>query len=1040
MDQFVHLHSHTEFSLLDGKSSIDSLVRETVRLGQSAVAVTDHGSLGGAFQLWKTATAAGVKPIIGCEFYVAPHDRHWKHEVYWGHPGGIEPGVETTGDIYNKRQDISGAGKYTHLTVLATSTEGLRNLCRLQYVGYTEGFYRKPRIDDQSLIEHQEGLVVLSGCAGSALSTRLRLGHSGEAEALARRYKESLGDKYYIEIMSHGISNDDLDDDLLNHELQELARKLDIPVVVTNDNHYTLESEKGVHDALLCVQTHSVLGDSSQFGSGFSGDGYFLRSRHQMQEVFPTNTRALDETLRIAERVGDYSEFFEYDLRMPHFSDDERYDLARAVEYGLNERFGGQPPQEYLAQAEYEVDTFNSLGFPGYFLTTQQEVNDGRSRGIRIGPGRGSVCGSLVAWCLGITEIDPIAHGLMFERFINPQRVSLPDIDIDVDDSRRDEFIGVIRERYGHEHVAQIGTYGVMKARKSLKAAASVLFGPSGYAMGEQLCKSLPPDKFGRSAPLEDGNFGWVSQSASQSQYESILELARGLEGTVHNESIHAGGVVISPTPLCGVLPVRNSAGKGGLITSWDMHEIESLGLIKKDYLGLVQLGIIESTLKMLRERGITVDLPTDPKDLTDAATFQLLQRGETLGVFQLDSAGMRRLLRDVCPTRFGDISAVLALFRPGPMGVKAHQNYALRKNQKQSISYIHPELEEDLRPILEDTYGLVVYQEQVLKILAAVGRYTYATADNIFYAMRKKIPEKLQAEKPELFRRMAENGYSSDACESLWDVLLPFADYSFNKSHTVGYGIIAYWTAYLKANYPHEYMCALLTQETKPEKAKIYLEEITRMNIAILPPDINESSVGWTPTSKGIRYGLGTIRGVGEATILQILRRRPYRSLDDFFRRVDKKILNIGTLEAFIKCGSLDGLTPSREGLASVSECLSLRALRDRANVPKGQHTLWPTEFDVDDETPRDTGTRQSWEREYLGIPLTQPTVTLRPKRRLSEIEWEYVKRIVESTPGPSSVRVDLGGRSVDLAHRIDGVAFAQYISSFGLLDIEEN
>lgn len=983
-DQFTHLHVHSDHSILDGGSKPGWYANRARELGQPALAITDHGSLSGAFRHWKECRENGIKPIIGCEFYVAPGSRLARDTV----------------------SGFSGSGKYSHLTVLASSSEGLRNLYRLQAHAHSSGFYGKPRIDFALLEEHREGLIVLSGCAGSHISTYLRQGDDERAVELARRLKDSFGENFFIEIMNHGIKEDDLDEEVLNRDLVALAVALDIQMVGTNDSHYCNPEDHDVQQALLCVSTRDVLSNPKRFR--FNGEGFYLKSRAEMDRL-GLPQEALDNTVRIAEQVGSYDEVFAHSLRMPKYSEDEGYDLeweaVHSPRWGPHGSDISGMPEEYQQRLGYELEVINSMGYPGYFLVEAHILREARKRGIRIGPGRGSAGGSLVAYSLGITDLDPIAHGLLFERFINPERISLPDIDVDVAESQRPEFIELVRELYGGEHVAIIGTQGTIGAKAALKDANRVLGGT--YAAGERYTKNLPPPKFGRSPGLDQ-------YSGKEDQ---VVQLAKGFEGLIRSVGQHAAGVIISPDPLVDDLPLWHPANQETWVTGFDMHELEELGFVKLDYLGLRNLDIIDDCLRTVRsaETSATLSgLPTLPNDCSDPATYELLASGHTLGVFQLDSPGMRGLLRLLRPKKFDDISAVLALYRPGPMGANAHTEFAHRANKPggwRAEWSIHPDLEEALRPVLEDTYGLIVFQEQVLAALNVICGWSYAEAGLLFDAMRKKNHEKMEATRPSYLSAARAKGFSDEALEALWNTLVPFADYSFNRSHTAGYGLLAYWTAYLKANHPTEYMCSLLSSVSDdPDRLHEYLRECERLGIRLLAPDINVSQEGFTPDGKDIRYGLAAIKGVGEKAFLAISRKRSFSNFGDFLTRIPSSALNSGVLGALCRSGALDSLCSSREALeANVDRFVQLE--QERRKQPKGTEYLVSPNYGCR-PCGRAVDLRREWERATLGVEVSVGVVTIRPTRdrTLSEQELEYIHRVIQANPGSSPVVFDFG------------------------------
>jgi DNA polymerase-3 subunit alpha len=993
VDPFSHLHVHTDYSILDGHTTLPELAEEVARLGQPAVAMTDHGSLAGIRKHYDTCNSVGVKPIIGCEMYVAPKQHTDKEAIRWGLPE-------------QRSEDVSGQGAYTHCTLLATTDEGIRNLFRLHAAAYTDGFYRKPRIDTDLLGRHASGIIATTGCAGGAVATRIRLGQYDEAVETAATLRDIFPSSLYVEIMEH---NNPIDD-VINPSLIQIAKTLKLPLLATNDTHYTTAKDAYAHDALLCVQTGQRI-NSDNRAFKFEGSGYHIRSHREMATLFKEIPDAVSNTLAVVERVEEYREIFDQPLRMPVFPIDG--DVTLYLEQLCVDRLDELLlwwDTTYRTRLKYELDTISALGFEHYFLVMADIVKEARKRG-RVGPGRGSVGGSLVAFAAGITDLDPIAHDLLFERFLNPERVSLPDIDVDFQDTIRDEMVEWTAARYGRECVAQLGTYGTIGAKSAIHDAARVL----GYSRrsGELLTYRLPPMKFGRAPSLAEGD--WTNLDTVERE---ILSVARSLEGRTRNMGVHAAGVVVSPEPLTEIVPLYRPGGKGGLVTEYDMDDVEKSGLIKMDFLGLKNLTVIDDTMKHLFDNSSFDVLSADPEDLDDERTFNLLRSGNTLGVFQLDSPGMQQLLRSIKPDSFSDISAVLALYRPGPMGVNAHSGYAKRKNGKERVSYPHSELEKPLRTVLASTYGFVVYQEQVLEILRICCGYTYATAEGIFNSMRKKDTVKMLKSKPDFTERMLSNGYSQQCVTALWDVLVPFSDYSFNRSHTTGYGVVSYWTAYLKTNYPTEYMAALLSSEKDPKKLPQYVGEVERMRIPILPPDVNDSDASWTPTNDGIRYGLISIKNFGDKAYAALLKKRPYKSLDDFFTRADRYVLGAKPLGALVQSGAMDSLCPHRADLYLNHETLSERALSDRSLARKGQQPLYSTGYTVQPSTVDDYELRQQWERELLGTVLSLQPITVEAKRWLDENEFYYIRELVQKNPGRTQLLLKLGYATINVGY----------------------
>jgi DNA polymerase III subunit alpha len=939
---FVHLHVHTEYSMLDGAARLEPLFAEVTRHRMPALAMTDHGNLYGAYDFYSQAVAAGVKPIIGIEAYVAPATRFDKRPIFWGEP-------------HQKADDVSASGSYTHMTLLAADADGLRNLFRISSLSSLEGHYRKwPRMDRELLARYGKGIIATTGCPSGEVQVKLRLGQYDEALRAAAEVRDIVGpDNFFLEVMEHGGQIERrVRDDLLR-----VGKELNIPTLATNDSHYVREDEAQAQEALLCVQTGKTLADPNRLI--FDGTGYYIKSPAQMRALFDDQLpEACDNTLLVAERVGDYAEVFASRDLMPRFDvpdgETEESWLRREVHRGLSERFGGGVPEGHLKQADYELDVICQMGFPGYFLVVADLCRHARSEGIRVGPGRGSAAGSMVSYALGITELDPITHGLSFERFLNPDRVTMPDIDLDFDERRRGDMIRYATEKYGEERVAQIITYGTIKAKAAIKDACRVLGYP--YALGDRMTKAMPPAVMGKDIPLS-GVFDpkhprypeateFRSLHESEPDVQKVVETARGLEGLIRQAGVHAAGVILSRYPLLEVLPVWRRDADGSIITGWDMGACESIGLLKMDFLGLRNLTVLDDCLVSIAEnRRVQLELEQLPLD--DPQAYALLARGDTLGVFQLDGGPMRALLRSMAPDSFEDISAVLALYRPGPMGANAHNDYADRKNGRKPVTPIHPELAEPLADILGDTYGLIVYQEQVMAIAQKLAGYTAGQADLLRRAMGKKKKEILDKEFEPFAAGMRERGYSDDAIKTLWDILVPFSDYAFNKAHTAAYGLVAYWTAYLKGHYPAEYLAALLTSVGgDKDKSAVYLNDCRRMGIRVLPPDVNASGARFTAVGDDIRFGLAAVRNVGAGVVESIVRARrekgEFTDFYDFLRKVDAVVCNKRTIESLIKAGAFDSLGHSRKGLLAVHADAIDSFLDVKRNEAMGQFDLF--------------------------------------------------------------------------------------------------
>jgi DNA polymerase-3 subunit alpha len=943
-DSFVHLHNHTEYSMLDGAAKITPMLAEAQRLEMPAIGMTDHGNMYGAAEFYNAATKVGITPIIGVEAYVAPGSRFDTRRILWGDPG-------------QKADDVSGSGSYTHLTMVAENATGLRNLFKLTSLASFEGQLGKwNRMDADIIAEHAEGIIATTGCPSGEVQTRLRLGQQAEALESAAKWREIFGaENYFLELMDHGLSIERR----VRDGLVELGRKLGIPPLATNDCHYVTKDAAHSHEALLCVQTGKTLSDPNRFK--FDGDGYYLKSAAEMRALWDNEIpQACDSTLLIAERVQPYDDVWAPRDRMPVFPVPEGHDqgswLRHEVEAGLRRRFPSGVSPEYTERAAFEIEVICGKGFPSYFLIVADLINYARSVDIRVGPGRGSAAGSLVAYALGITNIDPIPHGLLFERFLNPERPSAPDIDIDFDDRRRGEMVRYAAERWGSDRVAQVITFGTIKTKAALKDSARVHYGQPGFAIADRITKALPPPIMAKDIPLSgitDPSHERYKEAAevrglidSDPDVRTIYETARGLEGLVRNAGVHACAVVMSSEPLIEAIPLWRRPQDGAIITGWDYPSCEAIGLLKMDFLGLRNLTIIGDCIENIKaNRGVDVDLDTLPLD--DPKAYELLGRGDTLGVFQLDGGPMRDLLRRMQPTEFNDIVAVLALYRPGPMGMNAHNDYADRKNGRQAIKPIHPELEVPLQEILSETYGLIVYQEQIMFIAQKVASYTMGKADALRKAMGKKKLEVLEAEYKGFHEGMTANGFSERAVKALWDTILPFAGYAFNKSHAAGYGLVSYWTAYLKANYPAEYMAGLLTSVgDDKDKAAVYLADCRRLGITVLPPDVNESVQNFASVGNDIRFGLGAIRNVGANVVSSVVATRTekgkFTDFSDYLNKIDVGACNKKVTESLVKAGAFDSLSHPRKGLFLVHSDAVESVLGTKKAEAMGQFDLF--------------------------------------------------------------------------------------------------
>jgi DNA polymerase-3 subunit alpha len=790
-DQFAHLHVHTEYSMLDGAAKIGPLVSRAAELGMPAVAMSDHGNMFGAYEFFKLAGKAGIKPILGIEAYVAPESRFVKKPILWG-----EPHQKKTNEKTGEGGDVSASGAYLHKTMWARDAAGLRNLFRLSSLASLEGRFRKwPRMDDELFAEHGKGIIATTGCPSGAVQTRLRLGQFDEALAAAAKYQEIFGrENYFLELMDHGLPLERR----VRDGLLEISKKLALPPLVTNDSHYVTEDQSEAHDALLCVGTQALISEPNRFR--FGGSGYYLKTAEEMRAVDSSDAwlQGCRNTLLVAEMVEPYDAVFERRDLAAKFpipeGETESSWLRKEAARGAVKRFGDPVPAEVLERIEYELSVIDEMGFPGYFLVVADICNYARENGIWLGPGRGSATGSMVSYVTGITDLDPIEHGLIFERFLNPERVSMPDVDLDFDDRQRDQMIRYVTDRYGEDNVSLIITYMSIKSKAAVKDSCRIHGLP--FVVGDKITKAFPPAAAGKEIPLSaifDDKHPRYGEATELRQLYSddvdvkrVIDTAVGIEGLTRGTGVHAAGVILSSEPLIDVMPIHQRPDDGARITGFDGPSCEELGALKMDFLGLRNLTILGDAIHNVHaNRGIEVKLTDIPLD--DEKTYELLRSGWTLGVFQLDSSMMRDLTKLMAPTRFEDVSAVLALGRPGPMGANAHVNYALRKAGQQEITPIHPELKDALEPILGNTYHLVVYQEQVMAIAQQLAGYTLGGADILRRAMGKKKKEEMDKQWAIFSKGMADKGYSTEAADAVWNVLVPFSQYGLNKSHTAG-------------------------------------------------------------------------------------------------------------------------------------------------------------------------------------------------------------------------------------------------------------
>ncbi len=953
MGDFVHLHLHTQYSLLDGAIKLSDLFPRAKDLGYDAVAITDHGNMFGAVKFYQQAVASGVKPIIGCEMYVAPGSR------------------------FEKRSQKRGADASYHLVLLAKNEAGYRNLIKLVSIGYLEGFYYKPRIDKEVLSAHSEGLIALSACVKGEIPQLVLSGRMDEAKRALHSYLDIFGrENFYIELMRHGLE----DEEKANEGLLSLARSEGVRVVATNDCHYLFPEDAEAHDILLCVQTGKRVSDTNRMR--METDQLYFKSPQEMKDLFSDIPEAIENTLRVAEECNFQFSFGEFLLpyyRVPEGYTLESYLRKLAFEGLERRREAGElspdiPFEEYSGRLEYELSVIERMGFAGYFLIVWDFVNYAKENGIPVGPGRGSAAGSLVSFALGITDIDPLRWGLLFERFLNPERVSMPDIDIDFCKERRDRVIEYVREKYGDKNVAKILAVGTLAARAVVRDVGRALgFSPSEVDRIAKLFPQAPDITVEDAIAIEPR----IKQEMEKNpKVRRLVEVAKKLEGLCRHASTHAAGVVIAPKELTEYIPLYRNERDNEITTQYDKDDLEALGLLKMDMLGLRTLTVIDTALKLIEVyRGERVDIRHLPLD--DEMTYGLLRSGRTLGVFQLESSGMRELLRRLKPTRFEDLIALVALYRPGPLGSGMVDEFIDRKHGRKPIEYELPQLE----PILAETYGVILYQEQVMKIASEVAGFTMGEADKLRKAMGKKKADIMAQMREKFITGAVERGVDRAKAEELFDKMAEFAKYGFNKSHSAAYAMVAYQTAYLKAHYPVEFMAALISSEiNNTEKIYLYLKECREMGIEVLPPDVNESHVIFKVDGNSLRFGLAAIKGVGEAAAEAIVAARgdtPFASLYDFCKRVVGHKVNRKVVEALIKAGAFDALGERNALLYSLDKVMDAASRGARGGGV--QPSLFDfseveaePEVELEDAPPATVQERLSMEKEALGFYLS--------------------------------------------------------------------
>jgi len=953
--KFVHLHTHSHYSLLDGLAKIDDLIERAKELGMKALALTDHGNLYGAIEFYKKALKAEIKPILGVEAYVAYRSR------------------------FEKQSRVDD--KYFHLTLLAENNLGWKNLIQLVTKSHLEGFYYRPRVDKELLRQYHEGLIALSGCPAGEIPRLLENDKFEEAEKVAKEYQEIFGqENFFLEIGHHpNIPNIDK----INDGLKKLSQKLNIPLVATQDIHYLKSEDADYHDILLAVQTGNKVSDDDRLT--LKADDFSMRSQEEMIEFFKDLPEAIENTVKIAERCNVNLNLNQ--ILLPHFplpegeTSADNY-LEKLVMEKLPKRFA-VADAKVMERLNYELEIIKQMGFADYFLIVSDFANWAKERGIVVGPGRGSAAGSLVSYILGITDIDPLKYGLIFERFLNPDRISMPDIDLDFTDVRRDEVFAYLREKYGEDKVAQIITFGTMAARAAIRDAGRALGLP--YAFCDQLAKLIP------FSPIQETKVGWLDKCLqnvtelkllyqTNPDAKKVIDAARHLEGVARHASVHACGVVISKEPLINYVPLQRSPqDENVIITQFEMHSIEDLGLLKIDLLGLKNLTIIEETIRLIKElHDEEIEISKIPLD--DKKTFKLLQEADTTGVFQLESSGMRRYLKELKPTELEDIIAMVALYRPGPM--ELIPSFINRKHNREKVTYLHPKLE----PILKNTYGICIYQEQVMKIAQELAGFTLAEADILRKAIGKKIKSLLLSQKEKFIEGAKKNNIKEEVTNQLWAWIEPFARYSFNRSHAACYALIAYRTAYLKAHWPIEFMTALLNADAGDiERIAFLVNEAQKKNIQILPPDINKSFVNFIPEGENIRFGLLAIKNVGLNLVEAIIEERhsggPFRNFNDFLCRVRHKDLNKKSLESLIKVGVFDSLNTERGYLLKNLDNILSFCQNIKKSQNSSQASLFGTNYHVPafiekktDENIPDASLKEklAWEKELLGLYIS--------------------------------------------------------------------
>ena len=950
---FTHLHVHTEYSLLDGSSKISELLPRAKELGMDSLAITDHGVMYGVIDFYKKAKEVGIKPILGCEIYVAPGSRF-------------------------DREQSRGEDRYYHLVLLAENDQGYKNLMKIVTRGFTEGYYYRPRVDYEVLEQYHEGIIALSACLAGEIPNKILKEDYEGARAAARRMNELFGQgNFFLELQDHGLR----DQTQVNSVIMRMSKELDIPLVVTNDVHYIKEEDAVPHDILLCIQTGKLVTDEDRMR--YEGGQFFLKSEEEMQRVFPYAKEAMENTHKIAERCNVNIVFGQQ--KVPKFDVPEGYDaysyLQELCETGLKKRYGDPPPQELKERLDYELTTIRNMGYVDYFLIVWDFIRFAKSQGIAVGPGRGSAAGSIVAYCLEITDIDPIRYQLIFERFLNPERVSMPDIDIDFCYERRQEVIDYVYEKYGKDKVVQIITFGTMAARMAVRDVGRVMAIP--YAQVDKVAKMIPME-LGITIEKALAHNPELRQAYEADEVtKNLIDMSMRLEGLPRHTSIHAAGVVIGSEPLDEFVPLSRGADNV-ITTQFTMTTIEELGLLKMDFLGLRTLTVIQDAVRMVEKKtGQPLDI--NAIDYDDAAVYEMIGQAKTDGVFQLESAGMKSFMRELKPTNLEDIIAGISLYRPGPMDFIP--KYIKGKNNQDSVRYTCPELVEILAP----TYGCIVYQEQVMQIVMKLAGYTLGRSDLVRRAMSKKKADVMAKERANFVYGNEEEGVEGcikrgipeKVANQVFDEMIDFAKYAFNKSHAAAYAVVAYQTAWLRCHYPKEFMAALLTSViTNPKKITEYINTCRGMGIQILQPDINEGESGFSVSGDAIRYGLCAIKSLGKNVIDAMIEEREahgrYKNLKDFMERLTSKEINKRTIENLIKAGALDSLGATRRQMMMVYACVLDEVNREKKENISGQMSLFDffseeekKEYEIQypDVGEFEQSQKLAFEKEVLGI-----------------------------------------------------------------------